>query len=181
LFNRLTDNLSQSKRLSKLFLIFALSLSTACGYHLRGSMSLSSELQNIYLFGMSGGLNHEMRTLLKASNASLATSPNDAGIVIKVLKEDMKRRVISIGQTGKSQEMELDYYLRFQFYDNQENPLLQQQTIELSRAFFNDQLALLAKENEENTIRIEMYRQAARMLMSRAEVAVNSKKNKNAL
>lgn len=177
LFNRLIDKFGHMKKVNKLVLIFALSLLTACGYHLRGSMSLSSELKNIYLFGMSGSLSQEMKSLLKASDVKLAQSPNEAGVVVKILKEDMRRRTISIGQTGKSSEMELDYYLKFQIYDSQQNPLLDEQTIELSREFFNDQLALLAKENEEQTIRTEMYRQVARMLMSRTEAAVKSKKN----
>ncbi len=169
------------RKISKLVLILVLSLVTACGYHLRGSVSLPAQLKNVYLFGMSGPLSHEMKALLKASNANLVTSPNEAGIVVKILKEDMRRRVTSIGQTGKSNEMELEYYLRFQFYDNQENPLLKEQTIELSRDFYNDQTALLAKENEESTIRKEMYRQAARMLMLRAEAATKADKNKDAL
>ena len=181
LFNRLMDKFDCMKKVNKLVLIFALSLLTACGYHLRGSMSLSSDLKNIYLFGMSGGLSQEMKALLKASDIKLALSPNEAAVVVKILKEDMRRRTISIGQTGKSQEMELEYYLKFQMYDNQENPLLDEQVIELSRVFFNDQLALLAKENEENTIRTEIYRQTARTLVSRAEAAVKSKQKKNAL
>lgn len=151
---------------------------TACGYHLRGSIALPVELKNVYLFGVSGSLNEEIKAMLRASEGKIATSPNDAGIVIKVLKEDMRRRVLSVGQTGKSSEMELNYYLKFQFYDNQENPLLDEQTIELSREFFNDQTAYLAKESEERVIVKEMYRQAARMLISRAEVAVESKKKK---
>lgn len=158
-----------------------LSLTTACGYHLRGSVSLPVQLKNVYVFGMSDALSQEMRSLLKASNANLAHSPNEAGIVVKILKEDMRRRVTSIGQTGKSNEMELEYYLRFQFYDNQEHPLLDEQTIEMSRDFYNDQTSLLAKENEEQTIRKEMYRQAARMLMLRAEAASKADKSNHAL
>jgi LPS-assembly lipoprotein len=49
-----------------------------------------------------------------------------------------------VGSTGKSSEVELDYYLRFQFYDNKENPLLEEQTIEIAREFYNDQTAILA-------------------------------------
>jgi Rare lipoprotein B len=160
----------------KLIFFFSLSLMTACGYHLRGSVALPAELKNMYLFGVSGDLNREMTAMLRAADGKIATSPNDAGIVVKVLKEDMRQRVLSIGQTGKSGEIELDYYLRFQFYDNQENPLLEEQTIELSREFFNDQTAILAKEAEEVTIRKEMYRQAARMLMFRAQAAVETHK-----
>ena len=161
---------------SKIVLIVALSLMTGCGYHLRGSIALPAALKSMYFFGLSGSLNAEMKAILRASDAKIAASPNEAGVVIKVLKEDMRRRIISVGQTGKSSEMELNYYLRFQFYDNQENPLLDEQTIELSREFFNDQTAYLAKENEEHIITKEMYRQAARMIMSRAQIAVETQK-----
>ncbi len=164
------------KAICKFVLIAVLGLTTACGYHLRGSIALPTELKKVYMFGMSGALSQEMRAFLRAADATVAASPNDAGVVIKVLKEDMRRRVTSVGQTGKSSEMELNYYLRFQFYDNQENPLLNEQTIELSREFFNDQTAVLAKENEEQMIRKEMYRQVARTLLSRAEIAIGTKK-----
>ena len=92
--------------------------------------------------------------------------------------EDIRRRVLSVGSTGKSSEVELDYYLRFQFYDNKENPLLEEQTIEIAREFFNDQTAILAKENEELMIQKEIYRQAGRMLMVRAQAALESSKPK---
>lgn len=159
-------------KISQLMLVMLLGLTTACGYHLRGSIALPQALNKVYIFGVSKSLHEEMRVLLRSSRASLANSPNEAGVVIKVLKENMKRRIISVGQTGKSSEMELDYYLRFQLYDNQEKPLLEEQIIELSREFFNDQTAYLAKEQEERVIAKEIYRQAARMIMSRAEVAV---------
>jgi LPS-assembly lipoprotein len=65
--------------------------------------------------------------------------------------------------------------LRFQFYDNKDTALLDEQTIDLSREFFNDQTAVLAKENEELLIRKEMYRQAARMIMTRAQIALEGR------
>ena len=164
------------KKFCRFLLIVLLGFTTACGYHLRGSIALPAELKNVYMFGMSGALSEEMKSLLRAADSKVAASPNQAGIVIKVLKEDMRNRVTSLGQTGKSNEMELNYYLRFQFYDNQENPLMDEQTIELNREFFNDQTVILAKENEEQTIRKEIYRQAARSIMSRAEIAIGSKK-----
>ena len=93
-----------------ILLILALSFSTACGYHLRGSIALPAALKNIYLFGVSSPLNTEMQTMLRASDGKIATSPNEAGIVIKVLKEEIRRRVLSIGQTGKSSEVEINYH-----------------------------------------------------------------------
>lgn len=153
-----------------------LSLLTACGYHLRGSIALPAELKNMYVFGANGSLYSELQAVVKASDGKLATSPNDAGLVVKILKEDFRRRVLSVGSTGKSSEVELNYYLRFQFFDNQENPIQEEQTIEISRDFFNDQTVILAKQAEETIIMKEIYRQAVRMLMSRAQAAVEHRK-----
>lgn len=153
-----------------------LSLLAACGYHMRGSIALPAELKNIYVFGASSPLNLELKEILKASNGKMAASPNEAGIVVKVLKEDIRRRILSVGSTGKSSEMELDYYLRFQLYDNKENPLLDEQTLEVAREYFDDQTAVLAKESEEQMIRKEIYRQAGRMLMVRAQAALETRK-----
>lgn len=147
-------------------------LVSACGFHLRGSIALPESVKTMYVFGASADLNNEMKGLLRSASGRLTASPNEAGVVVKVLREDIRRRVLSMGSTGKSSEMELDYYLRFQFYDKQEKPLMDEQTIELSREYFNDQLAILAKESEEVMIRKEIYKQAARMVMSLAQVAV---------
>jgi len=163
-------------RASRIVLIVALGFLTACGYHLRGSIALPEALKNLYLFGASSNLQSEMLVMVRGSKGKLASSPNDAGIVIKILKEDLRRRVLSIGSTGKSSEVELDYYLRFQVYDNQEKPLMDEQTIELTREFFNDQTAVLAKDSEELIISKEIYKQAARMLMARAQIAIENQK-----
>lgn len=164
------------KRAGRIVLIVALFSLTACGYHLRGSIALPEALKNMYIFGASSSLQSEMLVMVRGSKGKIASSPNDAGIVIKVLKEEMRRRVLSIGTTGKSSEVELNYYLRFQFYDNQEKPLMDEQTIELAREFFNDQTAVLAKESEEVVISKEIYKQVARMLMARAQVAIENQK-----
>jgi LPS-assembly lipoprotein len=84
--------------------------------------------------------------------------------------------VVSIGTTGKSTESEVDYYLRFQFFDSKDHPLMDEQTLDLSREFFNDQTAVLAKSSEEQMIRSEIYKQAARLLMARARIAIEAPK-----
>jgi len=145
-----------------------------CGYQLRGSLEVPETLKNVYVFGASSSLQGEMEAMVKASKGKLATTSKEAGIVIKVLKEDMRIRVLSIGATGKSTESELDYYLKFQFYNNNDQPLLEEQTIEMAREFFNDQTAVLAKTGEEQLIRNEIYKQAARMVMARAKVAIDT-------
>ncbi|WP_150048641.1 MULTISPECIES: LPS-assembly lipoprotein LptE [Methylomonas] len=163
-----------TQQLSGIVLVLAALWLGGCGFHLRGSLALPSELKQLFLFGSSAALKDEIKNMLRVSDGKIVASPNEAGVVVKVLKEDLRRRVLSVGSTGKSSEVELNYYLRFQFYDNQEAPLLDEQTLEISRDYFNDQTALLAKDNEELVIKKEIYRQAARMLMLRAQAAVDS-------
>jgi LPS-assembly lipoprotein len=169
-------SIKRGARLFPLVLIFGLGLLPACGYHLRGSVDIPESLKNVYLSGAASSLQSEMVSLLKASNAQIAPSIDKAGIVIKVMREEMKNRVVSLGTTGKSTESEVNYYLRFQFFDNKDKPIMDEQTLEISREFFNDQTAVLARSSEELVIRNELYKQAARMLMARARIAVETPK-----
>lgn len=164
------------KQASRMVLIAVLAAMVGCGYHLRGSIEMPESLKNLYVFGSSQPLQTEIRSLMKASKGKIVGSPNDAGVVVKVLREEMRSRVLSIGSTGKSSESELEYYLRFQFFDSKENALMDEQVIEISREFFNDQTAVLAKGNEELLIRTEIYKQVARMILARARIAVDNQK-----
>ena len=146
-------------------------LLTACGYHMRGSIAMPESLKSVYVFNASSALQSELTDVVKASKGRLVSSPSEAGLVIKIVSEELKTRVLSIGSTGKSNESELDYFLQFQFYDNQENQVMEEQRIEIAREYFNDQTAVLAKLNEEQIIRKEIYKQAVRMLLLRAEAA----------
>lgn len=161
------------KKLVTIVLILSLGLISGCGYHLRGSIALPEQLKSMYLFGSSSHLKLEIEQILLSSKGKFASSPNEAGIVIKVMKEDMRNRVLSIGSSGKSSEIEINYYLRFQIYDQKETPMMDEQTIEVSREYYNDQTAVLAKEGEEKLIRKEMYQQVARMLIARAQIAID--------
>ena len=163
-------------RLKAVIYLALLLMLSACGYKMRGSLDLPDNLRSVYLSGATPNLQSEVGSLLRASQAKVVQTSGDAGIVVKVLKEDLSNRVLSIGATGKSTESELNYYLRFQFYDNKDQPLMDEQTIELAREYFNDQTAVLAKSTEDTTIRGEIYKQAARLLMARARIALDNQK-----
>jgi LPS-assembly lipoprotein len=155
--------------------LFSVLLSmSACGYHLRGSIEMPESLKTVYVSGASSTLQSEISAFMRASKGKIVTTLSEAGIVVKILKEDMRTRVLSIGTTGKSAESELNYYLRFQFFDKQDNPLKDEQTIELAREYFNDQTAVLAKSSEAQLITSEIYKQASRMLMAQARVAIDN-------
>lgn len=156
-------------------ILLLLSTLTGCGYHLSGTIDTPEALKSVYLMGASSPLSTDVISILRASTSQMAASPAEAGVVIKILKEDMQTRALSLGSTGMSNESELNYYLRFQYYDNQDNPLMEEQSLEIAREYFNDQTVILAKSNEDVVIRKEIYKQAARMLMARARIAAEAK------
>jgi LPS-assembly lipoprotein len=96
----------------------------------------------------------------------------DAGVVIKVVNEKLRRNVLSLSSSGRAREYELYYTLDFLLLDNKGQILTETQPIEIIRDYFNNQEELLGKYNEEQVIRAEMYKQAVRSMLNRSRIAL---------
>ncbi len=166
----------QTKPIAVAILLFFI---TACGYQLRGAVELPEGMENLYLENASGQLRNEISKALKFSKGKLVSTTQEAGIVIKILREDMRIQVISLSSTGKANQFELIYTLLFSIYEPSGKLLLANQRIQGQRSYFNDQTEILAQTNEEQLIRNEMYGQAVRSILIRARIAMeNSQKTK---
>ena len=154
-------------------LAFALLLS-ACGYHLRGALELPAGLKNVYLAGGSSQLQEQFNSVMKLSSVPLASSPEAAGIIVKIFNEDSQRRVLSLNSAGAANDFELGYSFDYELVDSKNKVLMARQPMEIKREYYNDQLAVLAKGNEEELIRNEMYQQAVRSIVNRARVALET-------
>jgi LPS-assembly lipoprotein len=161
--------------LTKKAVILSLALLlSACGYHLRGAIQLPENMKSIYVEGSSGALLDQFKQIMKTSSSALSSSRTGAGIVIKVANEEFNRRVVSLSSRGKSNEFELEYRLDYEFTNAKDAPLMEKQTVEIRREYYNDQSAVIAKENEENVIRNEMYQQAVQTILNRARVVLEA-------
>lgn len=149
-------------------------LLTACGYHPRGALELPSGMKNIYLLGASAELKELFKTTMEASAIPMANSPESAGLVIKILNEDVQRRVLSLSSGGTANDFELEYRFDYQLVDANDQALSTLQAIQIKREYYNNQAAVIAKDNEEKVIRNEMYQQAVRMLVNRASMALQA-------
>lgn len=161
---------------SKNILIFITFLFiSACGYHLRSQADLPKGLDKVYLHGASSEFRKIMKTRLKSSGVTLVDKQELAGLIIQIEKEKMDRRVVSLSSTGRANEYELYFLLDFILLDAKGNVLAEKQNIEITRDYFNDQEAVLGKNNEELVIREEIYNRAVESIITRA-VAVLVKK-----
>lgn len=152
-------------------LILAL-LVSACGYHLRGSLDLPKGMKNVYLEGGSAQLREQFKRAMEISSVQLSSSPENAGIIVRIFDEDSRRRVLSLSSGGIANDFELSYRFDYELLDAKNKVLTPRQPIEIKREYYNDQLAIIAKGNEEAVIRDEMYQQAVRTVVNRAMVAL---------
>jgi LPS-assembly lipoprotein len=161
---------------TKKSIVFVLALLlSACGYHLRGAFELPENMKSVYVEGGSGSLLEQFRQIMKASSsAQLASSRKGAGIVIKIFNEDFNRRVLSLSERGKTNEFELVYHLDYEFANVSDALLMERQTVDVRREYYNDQQFIIAKDNEEAVIRNEMYRQAVQTIINHAKVVLEA-------
>jgi LPS-assembly lipoprotein len=152
-------------------LIMALLLS-ACGYHVRGALELPAGLKNVYLEGGSAELREQFKRTMEISSVPLASSPETAGLIVKIFDEDSQRRVLSLSSSGTANDFELGYRFDYELLDSKNKVLMPRQPVEIKREYYNDQVAIIAKGNEEAVIRNEMYQQAVRTIVNRARVAL---------
>ena len=115
---------------------------------------------------------------LRSSGGQLVNNAQQAGIVVQVVKERMDRRVLSLSSKGRANEYELTYFLDFMLLDTEGNSLAEKQKIEISRDYFNDQAEILGKNNEEEVIREEMYRQAVQSIINRSRIVLEKAEKK---
>lgn len=162
----------------KLAVIILALLVNACGYHLRGSGSggLSKELKLVYLDGGSSQFREQFRHVLSSSKGKLSLSAQEAGIIVKIIDENLNRRILSLSSRGRSNEVELDYHVTYDL--NKSNKvLLSGQPIQIRRQYFNDQDDIMAKDNEEKVIRNEIYQQAIQNILNRAQSTLTASPN----
>ncbi|MFA6386125.1 MAG: LPS assembly lipoprotein LptE [Candidatus Paceibacterota bacterium] len=149
-------------------------LLSACGYHLRGAFELPGAMKSIYLEGGSEQLRDQFKQLMSSSSGQLVSTRQGAGIVVRILGEESNRRSLSLSSRGKTNEFELYYRLEYELTNAGNVMLMERQPIEIRREYYNDQVDVMAKENEENGIRNEMYQQAVRTIANRARVALEA-------
>ena len=150
-------------------------LLSACGYHLRGAFELPVDMKNIFLEGGSAPLQSQFNKTMELSSIPIAASVETAGIVIRIFDENSQRRVLSLAGTGVANDFELNYRIEYEIIDGKDNVLMPRQPLEIKREYYNDQLAIIAKESEEELIKNEMYIQAVRTIVNRTKVVVETK------
>ncbi len=157
---------------SKVVIILILAaLLTACGYHLRGAYDLPKAMKNVYIQGGSSAFRDQFNAMLKSSAGKLAETPDKADVIVRVYRDEVERRVLSLSERGRSNDIELAGHLEYEILDSKKGVLVAREPVDFRREYFNDQQDVIAKDNEETVIRKEMYQQVVRTVINRGRAA----------
>lgn len=164
------------KRANTFVLIFPLIAAAAllggCGFHLRGGLDLPENIRTVQVMAPQA-LRNDILALLESGGIEASTSSAEADASITVTSERFSRRVLSVDPTtGKEREFELAYTVDFGVIRRDGTQVIDSGTVNLLRDYVFDPQAVIGTSREEDVLRDEMRRDAARQLMRRVEAAL---------
>ena len=157
-----------------LSLLFALTLFSGCGWHLRGVMPLPPEYQVLYLQSQaSASINQQLKLQLEFNGALLTERAEDAPAILKVDPVSIERRTLSVSSSGQVAEYELNGRLTATLINtghDREIPL----ELKAHRILTNDENNVTGTASAEKLQRTEIERELVRKLLRRLQALDNN-------
>lgn len=152
----------------RVFILLMSLLLTACGFHLRGHAGMPFSTLYLDATAPNTPFIRELRHSLAASDVKLATSAEQADVILKIESEALDKEILSLSGSGRVNEFQLYFRVSLRAYDNKEQDWIPAEKMEIRRDYSYDDTQILAKEQEEtmlvNSMRTDMVQQIIRRL-----------------
>lgn len=164
-------NINKSSIVRFLLVTLMAAAVAACGFHLRGSVTLPTEMQQTYVSGLGpyDAFGREIRQALKGNGVTVVDAASDATAELRIIQNQVERRVLSVRATGKVQEYELLHKLVFSVVASDGRTLIDPQSLEVRRDYLYDPNDPLGKSGEQTAIQNEMRRDLLQLMMLRLQ------------
>ncbi|ACT07781.1 Rare lipoprotein B [Dickeya chrysanthemi Ech1591] len=141
-------------------------MTAGCGFHMRGTTQLPTQLHNLILDSGDpyGPLTRAIREQLRLNNVNIVENSTRKDLPsLRFIGGSLTRNTVSIFQDGKAAEYQLILEVKTQVLIPGDDiyPL----NVTIFRSFFDNPLTALAKEAEQDIILQEMRQQAAQQLV----------------
>ena len=162
----------------RLLLIYFLLLTTACGFHLRGSQSGNININNIYIDSISASqLTQEVKSQLSGTANVFANSALSASFVVTLKEESFEKSVLSVSpETGKVEEYQVLLKAKMDLVKADGTFIIEDETLTVIRDFAFDETAVLGEFSEESIIQEDLIRHAANQVIRRLQALISSSK-----
>jgi len=148
-------------------------LLAGCGFQLRGSAALPAEMAVTYIQSNQplSTLVDDFATALKARDVSVTGQRAHATAVLRILDNEVEKRVLSVNTAGKVLEYELRQTVTFAVATAANQPLMEEQSVTLSRDYLYSNTDILGKQREDEQVRRTLQRNVVNMALLRLSVA----------
>ncbi|WP_439234520.1 LPS-assembly lipoprotein LptE [Lonepinella koalarum] len=153
------------KKIKIAFLMLSISVLTACGFHFQNGELIPQELRTLKFESSDpySDMSMAMRKQLLANNIRIVEQTNVP--ILRITKVTSNNEVVSVFKQGREAEkmLMLQVDASVQLANKQTYPI----SAKVSRTFFDNSRAALAKSSEREMIWSDMREQAARKLISK--------------
>jgi LPS-assembly lipoprotein len=152
---------------------FTLLVLNACGFHLRGDSVLPDAMAITYIQGKRpfDSLNDDFRDALEGRGVRVTENREEATAILRILGSRDEKDVLTVDIGGKVQEILIRQTIRFEVVAPDNSPLVEKQTVTLSRDFVFNKDDILAKEREADLSSGELQRDVVNLAMLRIAAA----------
>jgi LPS-assembly lipoprotein len=156
---------------SRGLLILAVLALAACGFHLRGEITLAPNLKRVYVSSSDpyGPLKRNVEGALKRAGATIEAAPGPDIAAIKMTGVGVSTVVGSVGANARVNEFNMVYHVDLEVSDSAGKTVLEKQPIEQTRSFTFDQTQAVGTGAEQDQIRREMERDMAQAVTRRID------------
>jgi len=148
--------------------LLVLALLAGCGFHLQGRQALPAVLASVYLdpADVQSEFTQALRTQLRVSGAQLAPAAIGDATTVKVWRDEVRERVLSVSTRNIPTDYELVYEVDVSASAGGRE-LMTRESFSLSRVYSFDEAHLLAKEREKRVLVDALARDMASVVMRR--------------
>ncbi|TAK51826.1 MAG: hypothetical protein EPO25_15500 [Gammaproteobacteria bacterium] len=148
--------------------LFALLALSGCGFHLQGRQPLPAVLATPWVEASDHytPLYAALVARLRASGARPASNVASATAVIRIRRDETGRELLSVSARNTPGEYEVYYTIEYSVAAGGRE-LLAPQSLTLSRDYLYKEAALLASEQEEQSLRVALAEELAGLVLQR--------------
>ena len=151
-------------------LLLSTLLLSACGFHLRGSISLPEGVEPIYVSG-NNAIATEIRNQLSSNDIQITNDITQAQYQLIISDHSAQKRTVSLGEGGRVAEYQITINTSFTIKDRQGKTLVEPRQLSTRKIIRNDPNNVISTAEEEALLRSEMQQNLASKIIRQLRAA----------